>query len=102
MIIMSSFTIYFGKDELSLLEHLKAQPKPSAYLKKLIEKDMVQHQDLYSRIFGDIEKDYGSMKRFIQECGTEAIKSRLQSCGEAQREHLIEQLKAKHKELKDL
>lgn len=99
---MSEFRLYFGKNEDTLHQHLKAQPKPGRYLKGLIRNDMTNPQDLYKRFFGDIEADYGTMKVFLQECGIEAVRGRLNSCEGKQREALREILKARHKELRDL
>lgn len=99
---MTEFKLTFRKDEEHLRAHLKAQQKPGAYLKGLIEKDMANPQDLYERIFGDINTDYGTMKRFIQECGLSAVESRLNACSKVQREVLTKELKARHKELQKL
>ena len=99
---MSRFEVTFRKDEEHLHQHLKTQEKPGVYLKNLIEKDMANPPDLYNRIFGDIERDYGTMHRFLQICGIEAVRNRLNTCTKAQRELLTEHLKVKHPELKNL
>lgn len=63
---------------------------------------MSNPEDFFGRVFGDIERDYGSMRRFLQECGIDAIRHRLNSYNEVQREQLKQMLKERYMELKNL
>ena len=63
---------------------------------------MTDPEDFFSRVFGDIERDYGSMHRFLQECGIDALRHRLNAYGEVQREQLKRMLRERYKELKNL
>lgn len=100
--ISQSFHLKFRKDEDGLYHHLKSKQNPGAFLKEHIRNDLENPKDLYAELFGDIERDYGSMNKFLQICGIEAIQNRLRPCTKAQREQLTELLKEKHKELRDL
>ena len=100
--IPQSFHLKFRKDEDHLYRHLKGKPNPGAFLKEHIRNDLENPIDLYAQLFSDIERDYGSMKKFLQICGIEAIRNRLKPCTKAQREQITELLKEKHKELRDL
>ena len=100
--ISQSFHLKFRKDEDRLYHHLKSKPNPGAFLKEHIRNDLENPIDLYAQLFSDIERDYGSMKKFLQICGIETIRNRLRPCTKAQREQLIRILKEKHKELRDL
>ena len=68
----------------------------------MLEKDISDPEDLFIRVFGDIERDYGSMQRFLNFCGIGAIHGRLNSYGEVQREQLKGILKDRYRELKNL
>lgn len=96
------FKLYFKCDEQHLYTHLKSRKKPGAYLKGLIEKDLTDPEDLFARVFGDIERDYGSMHRFLAECGIDALRNRLNAYGEVRREQLKGMLKERYRELKNL
>jgi len=96
------FKLYFKNSEQHLYTHLKNRKKPGAYLKGLLEKDISDPEDLFIRVFGDIERDYGSMQRFLNICGIDAIHGRLNSYGEVQREQLKGMLKERYRELKNL
>ena len=100
--ISQSFHLKFRKDEEHLYHHLKCKPNPGAFLKEHIQNDLENPKDLYAQLFSDIERDYGSMKKFLHICGIEAIRNRLRPCTKAQREQLTELLKEKHNELRDL
>ncbi|HJJ82809.1 MAG TPA: hypothetical protein O0X91_03910, partial [Methanocorpusculum sp.] len=96
------FKLYFKNSEQHLYTHLKNKPKPGAYLKELLVKDISNPEELFIRVFGDIERDYGSMQRILTECGIDAIRGRLNSYGEVQREQLKGILKDRYRELKNL
>ena len=64
--------------------------------------DLSGSDDLFTRTFGDIERDYGSMSRFIRECGIDALRHRLNAYDEVQREQLKRMLMERYKELKNL
>lgn len=96
------FKLYFKNSEQHLYTHLKNRKKPGEYLKGLIEKDISDPEDLFIRVFGDIERDYGSMQRFLTECGIDAIYGRLNVYGEVRREQLKGMLKGRYRELKNL
>ncbi|MBE6506708.1 MAG: hypothetical protein E7Z72_02115 [Methanocorpusculum parvum] len=63
---------------------------------------MTNPEELFSRVFGDIERDYGSMRRFLQECGEDALRSRLHAYGEVLQKELKRMLKERYEDLKDL
>ena len=67
--IPQSFHLKFRKDEDHLYRHLKGKPNPGAFLKEHIRNDLENPKDLYAQLFSDIERDYGSMKKFLQICG---------------------------------
>ena len=57
---------------------------------------MTDPEDLFVRVFGDIERDYGSMRRFLQECGEDALRLRLKGYNEGLQDVLKRMLKERY------